>query len=260
MTVHVREWLPHDALAHEAVRTALERAITQWNTQWFTTAFAAIAGIRIAGADARPEGEGTGWRVYRAAIAVRAGRSGLSRLVNRSLDLRTEAANLTEADRYVLDGLEQRILDDLAETLEAALGVPGPSRSAPHRPADPFAGDGGLLVSLADPQGREVLTLAVPRSAAIGYVKASMPRISSKNAPLPPLAGALAAVAIPVEAEIGRAELSLAELNELAVGDVLVLDRRLEQAVDLVGVRSGRIFAQAALTKVEDGLALVFSA
>ncbi len=259
MTVRVREWLPREVMNHGGVRKTIEQAIAQWNAQWFLTSFAEVAGTRVAVADSRPESEGTGWRVYRAAIAIRGSRAGLSRLVNRALDLRADLADLTAADRYVMNAIEGKILEGLAETLEVAFGVRGQTRSEPDKPADPLADGGGLVVSVVDPSGREVLTLALPGETIVRHVKASIPRTPGKGPALRPFSEALAEVNIPVEAQVGKVELTLAELNELAVGDVLVLDKRLDEAVDIAGVRSGDVFAKAVLTHVEDGLVLVFN-
>jgi len=258
VTAKVREWLPWGVLNHDAVQETIEQVIAQWDAQWFTTPYVEVAGAESATTDARPEGDGAGWRVYRTMIAVRAGRAALSRMVSRALDMRADATGPTEADRYVLEGLEERILESLAEALEARFGIGGQARPEPERLADPFHGDGGLIVPLVDPSGRDLLTLAIPGEAVFRHIKASFGRATGKTPVLRPLAEALAGVSIPLEAQVGRVELTLAELNELAVGDVLVLDRRLEQAVDIAGARSHDVFGKAVLTHVEDGFALVF--
>jgi len=259
VTLPVREWLPVDALDHEVVRDGVRDAITRWSALWFPAPWAEMAGMRAAAADSRHDGDGSGWRVYRQAIAVRASRPVLSRMLLRVLDLRAEPASLTEADRLVMDGLEGKILASLAETVETALGVSGTLRSEPARPADPLDG-GGLVVSLAEPAGRDMLYLAIPKDLVFRHVRRTIPRSPGRTPVFPPLGEALAAVNIPIEAQIGKVELTLGEFNELAVGDVLVLDRRLDEAVDIAGLRSRDVFARAVLTNIEDGLALVFNA
>ena len=258
MTIGIREWLPGNVLDHGVVRQTVEQAIARWDAQWFAMPYAEVAATRAAAADPRPDADGTGWRVYRTAIAIRAGRAAFSRMVNRSLDLKTAPATVTEIDRYVLDRLEAKMLESLAEVLESAFGVDGAPNIAPDKPADPFSGGGGLLVSLADESGREGLTLAIPCDLAFRCVKASFARTSAVDAPLQPLGEVLADIVIPVEAQIGNVELTLAELNELAVGDVLILDQRLEAAVGIAGIRSRDVFAKAVLTNVKEGFAVAF--
>ncbi len=259
MTATVREWLPWGVLSHEAVRETLEQAVAQWSGQWFTAPYAGVAGVRATMAEPRPEGDGTGWRVYRTAVAVRAGRAALSRLVNRALDLGADALDPTPADLRIMAGLEDKILEALAETVERALGVAGRTRPVPEKPENPLGDDGGVVVSLAEPSGREVMTLAVPGEAIFRHLKASLERPAEKAARLRPLAEALAEVRISLEARIGKVELTLAELDELAVGDVLVLDTRLDEAVDIAGLASHDVFAKAVLTHTEDGFALMFN-
>jgi flagellar motor switch/type III secretory pathway protein FliN len=246
-------------LSHEAVRETLEQAVATWNGQWFVTPGVVVADLRPATRDARPDNDGNGWRVYRTALAVRAARGALPRLVGRALDLRADAAGHTAADLRLLAAFEEKLLESLTETLERALGVGGALKTEPERPADPIGEQGGVLVSLTDPSGREALTLAIPSEVVFRYVKASQTAPSAKRTPLRPLTHTLADVKLAFEARIGKVELTLAELNELAVGDVLVLDRRVDETVDIAGVYSQDVFAKAVLTNVGDGLALKFN-
>lgn len=261
MTINVREWLPWGVLSHEAVRETLEQAVARWSAQWFATpgVAVAVAGVRAAMTDPRPEGDGTGWRIYRTAVAVRCGRAALSRLVHRALDLRVEAPHPTSADLRILSGLEEKLLESLAVAVEGALGIVDRSRPPAGKVDDPLCDGGGVLVSLAEPSGREVLTLAVPAETLFRHVKAALGRPAAGNGRLQPLAEALGEVRIPLEAQIGKVELTLSELNELGVGDVLVLDRRLDEAVDIAGLLSHDVFAKAVLTQADDGLALMFN-
>ena len=258
MTGRVRDWLPWGVLSHDAVRETLEEAITQWNGHWFVTPGVGVADLRAATTDLRPDGDGTGWRVYRAAVAVRAARGALSRLVGRALDLRPEAAGQTAADLRLLAAFEEKLLESLTEAVERAFGIAGSLKSVPEKAADPLEGQGGVLVSLTDPPGREMLALAIPAEAVFRHIKAPLGRAVVEGA-LQPLGRVLGDVRIPFEAQIGKVELTLAEWNELTVGDVLVLDRRVDEAVDIAGVHSQEIFAKAVLTQVEDGLALKFN-
>jgi len=260
VTASVREWLPWGVLSHEAVRETLEAAIGHWSGQWFAAPYAAVASVRPAMADPRPDGDGTGWRMYSTEIAIRAGRAALSRMIYRALDLRADVPEPTPADARILAGLEEKILESLADTVERTFGVAGRPRQAPEKTEDPLKESGGLVVSVTEPTGREVLTLAIPAELVFRHVKASQGKPAPRPAALRPLPEALAGVSIAFEARIGTVELTLSELGELAVGDVLVLDRRLDQPVDIAGLASNDVFAKAALTQAEDSLALKFNA
>ena len=258
MTGRVRDWLPHGVVTHDVVRQTLEQAITQWGDRWFADVYASVTDMKSAYEAPGIENDDGGWRVYRSAVAIRTRRQALARIVDRALDIGTEGLNLTEADRYMLGELERNILENLAEEVEQAFGVPSERKPAPERPRDALSDGGGLLVSLTDPSGREVLTLAVPIDVTLPRIKAQLGTPAPRSEALQPLTRALSSVNVAIEAVVGRVELNLTELNDLAVGDVLVLDRALDQAVDIAAAGSQQIFAKAVLTHVDDGIALVF--
>lgn len=256
----VRDWLPRDALGHEVVREMLEQAVAGWTERWFVGAYASIAAARVVAADPRGAND-EGWRVYRHSVGIRVTRPALARMVEKALDLAGPPPSPpSEADTYLLAGLERKILQDLTEAIEQAFGLPGDLSPDPRKIADPFAGAGGLAVSLADPAGRDILTLGLPAAAAWTRLKTRLAPPRRRTERFEPLARPLGAVDVGIEAVIGGVELTLAELNDLAAGDVLILDRRLDQPVDVAGVASGAIVAIATLTSLDDGIALVFSA
>ena len=260
MNIRVRDWLPDDVIAHEVVREAVEQAIAQWSARWFVGPYAGVASIILASGDLRQENDEMGWRRYRSGIAVRGSRQALSRLVERALDVSAEISTVTQADRHVLQALERTILEGLTEEIEQAFDLPGALRQEPLRIRDPLADDGGLVICLSEPSGREGLSLAVPVDIAVRKIKSHLGPAPRRSEVLQPLAAALGGVSLGLEARVGRVELSLSELTELAVGDVLVLDRALDQAVDVVGATSHDVVAKAMLTQADDGIALVFNA
>ncbi len=181
-------------------------------------------------------------------------------MIDQALDVSTEMMKLTETDQVLLDALERKILDDLAGELAQAFELSGDGQAQPKRVRDPLVDGGGIVIALTEPSGREALTLAVTTDAAVSKVKSLMGPATKPAQSLQPLAGALGGVHVAIEAMVGKVELTLTELNELSVGDVLVLDRALDQAVDIVGAGSRHVFAKAMLTQVDDGIALVFNA
>ena len=260
MIGQVREWLPCDVLTHGVVRESVGQAVAAWSARWFTGPCASVAAMKYATGDPRNEKDETGWRIYRTAVAVRGTRQAFSRMVDRALDIEALPAELSEADRLLLASFGRAMIEDLVAELEHAFAIPGEMKSEPEKVADPLRDAGGLVVSLADPAGRDILTLAVPADVVVPSVKAHLGPAVRRTENLPPLSEPLRAVTMAVEARVGRVELTLAELNELAVGDVLILDRRLEQTVDVAHAGTRQVFAKAMLTSVDDGMALVFSA
>ena len=260
MIVQSRDWLPLSVIMDDVVRDAIRSAVTLWSARWFVGEPVVVSGLKASSGAARNESDDSGWRVCRAAIAIRSDRPALSRMVGRALDTHTEDMHLTEGDQALLQGMERRILDDLSETLEQAFSLAGELKRKPQKIWDPLCEGGGLLASLVETSGREILSFALPTHVIVPHIKAHLGPVAQKTEALQPLTKTLGDVPVSIEALIGSAELSLAEFNDLAVGDVLVLDRALDQPVDITGAGSRQIFAKARLTHVDDGMALVFNA
>lgn len=260
MTLQCRDWLPLSVISDDVVRDVIRSVVTQWCERWFVGEPAVVSQLKVSSGAARNESDYAGWRVCRSAIAIRGDRPALSRMVDRALDVHTEDLHLTEGDQALLQGLEHKILDDLCETFEQAFGLAGELKSQPQKIRDPLTDCGGLLASLVETSGREILSFAVPAHVVVPCIKAHLGPIAQKPEDLQPLVKALGNVPVSIEALIGSAGLSLTEFNDLAVGDILVLDRTLDEPVDITGAGSPHVFAKARLTHVDDGMVLVFNA
>lgn len=260
MTAESRDWFPRDAVHHDVVRESFDKAVARWSERWFTLAYASVAFIKFAASDARNELDEAGWRIPRASVAMRAGRPAMARMVDRALDRDGSLPQPTGGDRYILAGLERRMLQDLAEEIEQALGLAGDMLAEPRRIADPLGGGDGLLVTLVETSGREIAVLAVPIAVVWRRLKTHLGPPRTRRDALTPLVEPLTSVAVAIEARVGGVELTLAELSDLAVGDVLILDQPLNAPVDVAGAGSGQAFAKARLTPMDKDMALVFGA
>jgi flagellar motor switch/type III secretory pathway protein FliN len=251
----VREWLPCGVVTHDAVRHAIEEAITRWHNRWFAAPCLSVSDMVAVPEATWIDGEDDDWRIHCSAVAIRARRRALSRLADIVLDVESEGVILTDADRYVVRGLERKIIETLAAEIEQAFGLPGEVSAQRH---DMLAGDGGLLVHLRDSSGRELLTVGVPTEMTLPVVKAQLEPAAPSRERLQSLGNALGSANVAMEAVVGRVQLTLVDLNNLSVGDVLVLDSFVDRPVDIASVVSRQIFARAQLSHVEDGVALVF--
>lgn len=260
MIGRVRDWLPSGVITDDVVLETVKQAVARWSERWFTGTYATVAAVKPVSGDPRNEKDDAGWRVWRTAIAVRGSRPAMSRAVDKALDITAPIPALTEADQNLISGFERKLLEDLAQEIEQAFGLPGEIRSDPQKVHDPLADEGGLLATVTDPAGREILTLAVPADVIVAKVKAHLGPPRRRAEVLEPLVKPLGSVNVAIEALVGGVELTLAELGDLAVGDVLILDRTLDQAVEIAGVEGREVFAKANLTSMDDGIALVFSA
>jgi hypothetical protein len=166
---------------------------------------------------------------------------------------------LSEADRDVIGRFAGGIAGDLAATVEGALGLePAASEQIVPSP-DPFAGAGGLRFGIADRAGRPLLDVAIPSFALTAFRKAAISAPRRRAAPLVPLAGAVDEGEVRVVARLGAAVLPLADLAGLATGDVLVLDRAIEDGAELLFSPRGRPFARGAIQSGGGGFSLLLT-
>jgi flagellar motor switch/type III secretory pathway protein FliN len=258
VTEQVREWLPYGVVTDDTVRLAVEDALTRWHDRWFVGPYASVSDMTAAREAAWSDSDDGGWRIHGAMVGVRIRRQALSRMVDKVLDTNSEGLSLTEADRHVMKGLERKIVETLAIDVEQAFGLTGELKAAPEKQRDALAENGGLLVVLKDPAGREILTLGLPTAITLPILKGRLGPPAPRKEGLQPLTGALGPASVGVEAVVGSVELTLTELSNLGVGDVLVLDRVVDEPVDIASAVSHRIFARARLSQVQDGIALVF--
>jgi flagellar motor switch/type III secretory pathway protein FliN len=225
----VREWLPAAATLHDAVRAPVEASVGAWSRRWFAApgcdaaTITPVTGVRSDAGDAP-------WRVHGSTVATRLARGMTGRLAERALGRRPEGHAPTAGDRRVLAAFAERIVADLAAELETR-GFVAAAEAPPGEAADPFGPLGGALVRVGD--GRETLvSAAIPREALVRVCKAGLPPRAAQDRPARSIA-VVAETAVRIEASLGSARLTLAELRGLSPGDVVVLDTLLDAGVEL---------------------------
>jgi len=176
-------------------------------------------------------------------------RLAVARLRSRALDLSPPPPRAeTDRDAALLRGFDRRMLEDLAARVEAALAVGAPEDGAAAGASPP--GADCLCAMVAEADGAEALRLAIPKAPVIAFRKAAV-AAPPRRSPPAPRRKALAAAPIRVEARLGSARLSLEELRSLAPGDVLLLERRLDEPAELFAAGDARAFAAGRLDAAE---------
>jgi flagellar motor switch/type III secretory pathway protein FliN len=250
--------LPPGVAARDPVRSNVSAAVDDWSGRWFAkrrprlSEFEAVAGA--------PRSEDAGWLVFRAAIAVACNKSASSRLTNWALDAGPEPLEPTETDQELMASFRRQMLDDLLQTVEAALGITGSGPAAPTSVKNPFWPTGGALATVSDDRGSPLLQLAIPSQAVMALCRMSLPARSPAGVPLSPMRGALNDEIINVEATLGAVELPLQDLRRLTPGDIVVLDRALIDPIDLSVCDSGEVIGRATLNEVDGRIALTLHA
>ncbi|MDQ4087969.1 MAG: FliM/FliN family flagellar motor C-terminal domain-containing protein [Pseudomonadota bacterium] len=236
-----RAWLPQAAIESRAVEEMLATLVSDWSRKWFGR-----RPMRLDGG-AGPAGTAAGsdenqWHVLEEGLAVGTCARARATLARALLDLEEAEQLSTPADKAVAELLAGSCLEDLRARLGHLLRL---GADCVWR-----AEDAALRPQLAC--GREYRAVATAGEAPIRIVlddelfvtliKQGVRAVPDTIA-LRPVAEGLALQAVQLSAAVGACELPLAEIADLAPGDVLVLDSEsgspFELAVD-GECRSGR--------------------
>jgi flagellar motor switch/type III secretory pathway protein FliN len=222
-----KPWLPADALSPTRLQPLLARVIGDWGRHWFAKAEARIA---PAFQDDWP-GRSTeaGWRFSPGVASLALTPIAESATASAMLGANVPQAALQSGDRLVVNHLASTCADDLLTRLgKTALGATA-VLTIDQTSLD-FEGCTWWDISLG--ARKAGLKLAFHADAALQMVKRQLPRTATKR--LGTLANGVAKQEIRIAANLGRSSLSLAELEGLAVGDVLILDRVPAEPVPLL--------------------------
>ena len=255
MTLAPPRWLPPEAAIGEPVRTKVREAVDRWSEHWFSKSSVRLSDLEPITAARAARTDPDDWRGGRGAISVK--RAGMAwRLLNLALDVRLELLRLTERDRKLLDAFERTVVEDLVLKVEQALGaMPVPAEADSH-PGNPYGRLGGVMASLTDDAGMALLSLAIPLETLLPLCVPIAPGRLTRDEQLGSLTGALATTAITVEANLGEATVRLEDLRALAPGDVLILDRAIDEGLEITLAGSRHVLARAKLTDADGRLAL----
>jgi hypothetical protein len=257
MSAEPRLWLPAAALDCARVRAAADGAVEAWSRKWLTGARAAAGRFEV-GAGAAP-GRAAPWRLHRPGIALAASAAETVRLAGLALGADAERLVLSEVDQDIIGRLAAAAGADLARALEAAFGLDPAEAGEPASAGDPFAGAGGLVFTAADGQSRPLVHAAIACAAIVPFAKAGIRTNKRRQPPLAPLNRAIGATGIRIEARLGSAALGLGEVAGLAVGDVLILSRTIDEGIGLALAPAGRPFARGEIDPGCETLSIILS-
>lgn len=222
MTGEAKDWVPLEGLSAPELAGALEEALRGWSTAWFWRRAVHVGAPRVVAAPS--ERGGADWRALCADVWLDESRSPRERFTGWALDAEPRELSLNAADRRILDELGKTISDDLGRRLALAFDAAEASVGAPILPL------GGLAFALEDDRGTPVGVIALSASLIARFLRRGRREATAR--PVNPLA-LVGDRKVRLQATLGAAQLSLADLREVAVGDVLVLDTALLGAATL---------------------------
>ncbi len=246
-----RPWLPADTAAPTRVRGAIADMVDGWAREWFAGEPLRALGTLVRLTDPRGELRKTIWHVHGGGLAIGVTPAGTTALGAHVLGLAIGAERLP-ADLGVLERVGSDCLDALKRRAVALLGLTDAG--------DWIFADGGsgsravYRLDISNSLRNPAVVLELSSEAFAAFVKAAMPAPAPQ--PLGTPADALANLPVRLAALVGGCELTVAELGELAPGDVVVLDRGLDETLPLAIDGARARFGACAIVAAADGPAL----
>lgn len=238
MTTAAWNWLPDGAIASPEVLGLVDAAIGRWSQSWFPAWRLQRRGLLFANAPA-------GARIVASTpkVVVGALNGAVDAMVSRVMDEDITRLELGDGDHAILDALTDELFRDLARELDVALA--GEEADEPSGAPDV---SGAVLIDLTDEDGRKVLWVETSRKVLASARHMVLPASTAGPAgQLVSLRSAIGETPVALSATVGSVIIPLPEARKLAPGDVIVLDRRLDQAIDLVAASGGTRVACATL-------------
>ncbi|MFA5599810.1 MAG: FliM/FliN family flagellar motor switch protein [Phenylobacterium sp.] len=229
MTRDASAWLPPEVADRPIVRDRVGEAVQAWSSKWFS-------GVKLA--PSRWETVRSGlWaqlsehgRVRGKTVGLSCSDRGAMCLVAALLDAEPAELTPTEADRRIIEAFLEEALDDLLRALETALGSGAETDTVRGSRKDPRAS--GVRIGVGE-AGGVLFWLGLPLSAVLPLCEASLPPPPAASQELDTRLGAVAGQEVSLQAILGSVKLQLGELGGLATGDVLILDRPLDEPFDV---------------------------
>lgn len=229
MTQAARPWLPKEALADGSLAGLASGAAESWAERWFADDRHVSARLQLGSsvsseiAAAAPR-----WQSEDGAILLALDPLRESTLAGWMLGLSTTLSKPASADKQLFANLAGACAQDLLRLLAQAFAASPRSRPTDAR----RIGADAVRFTISVATASQVIDLWVDRSRAVRARKDMMSRAPEKPPPRP-RDEATARQGVRVGAFIGRTRIGLSELCSLDRGDILVLDRGLDDGVDL---------------------------
>ena len=248
----VRSWVPSDT-SSATLDAGIADALGDWWRAWFVVPMSAVCGLAVPVVRPIPLGETSWYLVEGRAIAIGLPAPGVARLGALALDL-DWSAERPAAEIALFDEVGTECLDDLKRRLSSPLGLSGATKwSGPALQRQWHGASRRAEVSDRAGQVQIAIELSEPQFATMAKAQLAprqpMPALDTLDGPV-------GALEVDLSALLGRCDLTLAELRDLAPGDTLLLDRRLDQSLPIFVEGSSADIGNATLVHAKEALSL----
>ncbi len=231
MVSHTERWIPEEVLCDDQLTDAIQGHAVSWASDWFPGSIPVRTSLNVAASQAanspEPHFVSGGCGVYLPEV---------DQLALAKALLGMDRGDTEDSDREIFGSVTKSAVDDLLARFGSDLFEDKPRASSqPGSASEPGAAKVRYTLTLGAPS--IALILEMPRSRA---VEARCRLVAPRKARLPlhDPAVALADLQVELGAQLGQVELSVPEVRQLAPGDVVILDRAVEDPMEVVIERS----------------------
>jgi flagellar motor switch/type III secretory pathway protein FliN len=241
--VSFRHWLPLDAYLGDGAKEAFTAPLAGWSADWFAGTSAVVSKVR-AGENARAHPVPGEFEISGTGTTLQMVRNGKKRLLEALLHVRLSDQPCLADDGAVLDALAREAAQDLLHRIDDV--VAGSADDA---------ADVGVRSTICIGNA-EIFEVVLAAHAFVPLLKARL-RVSDRPAGPPgDRNDALRRTRLVTRATLGQVEVSLDDLRKLNADDVLILDRALDEPVELRVTADGPPIARGALRQSGDKIAI----
>jgi flagellar motor switch/type III secretory pathway protein FliN len=257
MTREATSWLPSGTVVPAELETRISTLIHEWSRAWVVGPGFRLGGIRPTARRLGDVGsQSDSWRCLGQSLALWHADPTAVPVGLTAFGIIDGEADLTADDRVLVELIAADMLADLERRL-AAFVERSSSAWRTGRSDLPEAHDSMTIAVTAGSHG-SVLCIVIAAAQFARLVREALPE------PPPIQLGrsqdALRRHTVTVGALLGRSVLSLAELEALSTGDVVVLDRALGAPLPLAVDGVAALTGQCRVTSIENALALEITA
>jgi hypothetical protein len=239
---------------------AVESAIQQWSARWFVHHQYSMLRVSRRERGYRALKTDVAWMAWGNSVALAYSADDGIGIARQALDATRTKVDVRPRDKVLLQSLAEQIGRDLVAALMFTLKYPMPSTAEAAPVTDPFFEGGGIEIDIVCDAAMSPMRIVIPFAMIVPLRKYC---VGSTPLPAPEkfaITDALGTEPLAFSATLGSACLSISETQRLSIGDVIVLDTRLCDAIPFVSEKTRRTIGKAVVAQKDGRVELVVRA
>lgn len=229
--MQARDWLPDVALYDGSLTSAVASLVDKWRIRWIRTPIKLA--VRIDAKVGERHLSASGWTSDCGNLSYFADDRARMRLAASILNSKRVTASPSRTDGILLDRLTDKAIADLMGTLAELFAVRATVQPIGETPSSSETLSSALKFVITGPAGIVGVILASPDAAAAAR-KRLVKTDRRPHPALQPRANGIAQQPVYVGVRVGSGVVTAADLATLSIGDILILDRRVDETPEMV--------------------------